>query len=603
MIDKINKENSFGVEALPFPVDWVRTQPRKVEDILSSLSVEEQVRNILGLDPHLQQNLLILSEKAVQVTQSLPVEELYNLIKEVGKEDSLLVLSMASPDQLQYIFDVEWWQGDKFQPKRALDWIVLLDQCQDPETLEWFLGEDFDQKVVLLQAFLKVYKKDEMTDSYEGVEGLEHFTPDGVYDIFFKVENSKEIRKLLLLLYEKDQSLFYNLLEAVIWYPVTLTVEKAYQWKVNRTAERGIPEFQEAMGIYSRLDSEALKLKLPLLQEFPVSRFRLSPRYPLAHLDETLFFTQCLAMLENENRFETLRWELVCLANKVIVADGLDLSSLDVRHRALRKTLGYINIGLELGAEGDPEKGAALLDKIWIQSFFQVGYQQLRQVRSAASTFINENGTYIEYFISSGDKERLGALVFRFPQVAEMLQEEDSFNWRDPESIKDIQAINDFISRWKFYSRFARQGLGLNESTFSSSLGEFDYPDTLDAMNLLTLVTTALAHYVLFGRISCDPLSDGAAKSFLEMIFLPGIFQDEVKVCNEDLIASFEQELLKAPMAWTDLDKTCLQDLLRECSKNLEVQFGSLDLTRPVDWKFAQGLCISTSPRPAAGGC
>ncbi len=284
MIDKINKGNSFGGEALPFPVDWVRTQPRKVEDILSSLSVEEQVRNILGLDPHLQQNLLIFSEKAVEVTQSLPVEEVYNLIKEVGKEDSLLVLSMASPDQLQYIFDLEWWQGDKFQPKRALDWIVLLDQCQDPETLEWFLGEDFDQKVVLLQAFLKVYKKDEMTDSYEGVEGLEHFTPDGVYDIFFKVENSKEIRKLLLLLYEKDQSLFYNLLEAVIWYPVTLTVEKAYQWKVNRTAERGIPEFQEAMGIYSRLDSETLKLKLPLLQELPVSCFRLSPRYPLAHL-------------------------------------------------------------------------------------------------------------------------------------------------------------------------------------------------------------------------------------------------------------------------------------------------------------------------------
>ena len=593
MIDKINKENSLGRETLPFPVDWVRTQPRKVEDILSGLSVEEQVRTILGLDPYLQQNLLMLSEKAVEVTRSLPVEEIYNLIKEVGKEDSLLVLSMASPDQLQYIFDLEWWQGDKFQPKRALDWIVLLDQCQDPETLEWFLSEDFDQKVVLLQAFFKVYKKDEMTDSYEGVEGLEHFSPDGVYDIFFKVENSKEIRKLLLLLYEKDQRLLHDLLEAVIWYPVTLTVERAYQWRMNRTSERGIPEFQEAMGIYSRLDPETLKLKLPSLQEFPVSRFRLSPRYPLAHLDETLFFTQCLAILENENRLETLRWELVCLANKVIVADGLDLSSMDIRHRVLRKTLGYINIGLELGAEGDPEKGAALLDKVWIQSFFQVGYQQLRQVRSAARTFINENGTYIEYFISSGDKERLGALVFRFPQVAEILG--DSFNWRDPECIKDIQAINDFINRWKFYSRFVRQGLGLSESKLSSSLGEFDYPESLDAMNLLTLVTTALAHYVLFSRISCDPLPGVAAQNFLEMIFLPGIFRDEAKVCNEHLIASFEQELLKAPMAWTDPDKTCLQELLRECTKNLEAQFGSLDLTRPVDWKFTQGLCISSS--------
>ncbi len=586
MIDKIDRENSYIGGDLSFPVDWVKTQPRKVEDILSGLSVEEQARCILGLDPHLQQKLLMLSEKAVEVTQSLPVEEVYNLIKEVGKEDSLLVISMFSPDQLQYVFDVEWWQGDKFQPKRALEWIVLLDQCHDPETLEWFYGEDFDQKVMLLQAFFKVYKKDEMTDSYEGVEGLEHFTPDGVYDIFFKVENSKEIRKLLLLLHEKDQKLFYNLLEAVIWYPVTLTVEQAYNWRVNRTAERGIPEFQDAVGIYSRLDPETLKLKLPSLEELPSSPFKLSPRYPLAQLDETLFFTQCLAILENESRLETLRWELVCLANKVIVADRLELSSKDVRQRALRKTLGYINIGLELGAENDLKKGAALLDQVWMQSFFQVGYEQLRQVQSLASSFINENGSYIEHFISAGDKERLGALVFRFPQVAE--KNEDSFNWRDLKSMKDVKAVNDFLARWKFYSRFARQGLGLSESAFSSLHG--DGPEPRESSNLLTLVTTALAQYVLFGRLSCEPIADAAAKSFLEMIFLPGIFQEEAKLCNEDLFAAFKQELLKAPMAWTESDKKCLQDLLQECAKNLETQFGSLDLTRPIDWKFTQGL-------------
>ena len=593
MIDKIYKKDLPGEEALPFPADWVKTQPRKVEDILSGLSVEEQVRCVLGLDPQLQQNLLMLSEKAVEVTQALPAEEVYNLIKEVGREDSLLVLSMASPDQLQYFFDVEWWQGDRFQPQQALEWITLLDQCQDPETLEWFLSEDFDQKVMLLQAFLKVFKNDEMTDSYEGVEGLEHFTPDGVYDIFFKVESSKEIRKLLLLLAEKDSNVLHNLLEAVIWYPVTPTLEKAYQGRVVRTGARGIPEFQEAMGVYSRLDPEALKLKVPSLEDLPSSQFGLPPRYPLSNLDGTLFLTQCLAILDNEARIEALRWELVCLTNKVIVADGLDLSSTDVRHRALRKALGYINIGLELGAEGDSKKGVALLNQVWMQSFFQVGYEQLRQIRSTASTFINENGSYVENFISSGDKERLGALVFRFPQVAELLQDENSFNWRDPECIKDIQAIYDFISRWKFYSRFARQGLGLDESTFSSSLNAFDYPDTREALNLLTLVTTALARYVLFNQITCEPLTDVAAKSFLEIIFLPGIFRDEARVCNEDLIASFEQELLKAPMAWTDLDKTCLQGLLSECSNNLESQFGRLDFSRPIDWKFAQGLCIS----------
>jgi hypothetical protein len=596
MVDKIQNETPFMGEGLPFPEEWVKKQPRKVEEVLSSMSIEGQVRCILGLNPFLQQQILVLSEKALEVTQSLPVEEVYNLIKEVGKEDSLLIISMVSPDQLQYIFDVEWWQGDKFQPKQALDWIVLLDQCQDPEIMEWFLSEDFDQKVVLFQAFFKVFKKDEMTDSYEGVEGLEHYTPDGVYDIFFKVENSKEIRKLLLLLHEKEQNLLYNLLEAVIWYPVTITVERAYQWRVNRTGERGIPEFQEAIGIYSHLDAETLKLKLPSLEEIPSSRFKLSPRYPLAHLDETLFFSQCLAVLENESRLETLRWELVCLANKVIVADGYDLSSKGVRQQALRKTLGYINMGLEIGAAGDLKKGVSLLGQVWMQSLYQVGYEQLRQIRSAASAFINENGSYIKYFISEVDKERLGALVFRFPQVAEKVQ--DSFNWRDLKSMKDVEVVNEFLARWKFYSRFSRQGLGLSESIFLSLQDESDDSDACEPTSLLTLVSTALAHYVLFKQLSCDPLAEVAVKSFLEMIFLPGIFKDEAKSCNEDLLNAFEQELLRAPMAWTDSDKKYLQDLLLESAKNLEVQFGSLDLTCSIDWEFTQGL--STTRRGAS---
>ena len=586
MIDKASLHTGSG---LPFPVEWVNSQPRKVEDILSDMSVEGQARCIMGLAPDLQHKLLMLSEMAVEVTQSLPVEEVYNLIKHLDREDSLLVVSMVSPDQLQYVFDLEWWQGDKFQPRQAMDWIILLDQCQDPETLEWFSGEDFDQKVMLLQALLLVFKKDEMTDAYEGVEGLEHFSPDGVYDIYFKVESNKEIRKLLLLLYEKDQTLFYNLLEAVIWYPITPTLEKAYQWRMVRTGERGIPEFQEAMGIYSRLDPETLKLKLPSLEDFPSSRLNLSPRYPLAQLDESLFFTQCLGMVENEQRYETMLWELVCLSNKVIVADGYELSSKDVRERAMRKALGYINMGLELGAERDLQKGASLLNQVWMQSLFQVGYEQLRQIRSTASTFINENGSYIEHFISDAEKERLGALVFRFPQVVEKSQE--SFIWRDLQSLSDIEVVNEFLVRWKFYSRFARQGLGLRESTFISLKEISD--DVHESMNLLSLVTTALAQYVLFKKISCDPLPEVAAKSFLELIFLPGIFQDEAKLCNDELIASFEQELLKAPMAWTDFDKKCLQSLLQECTKNLENQFGRLDLTKPIDWKFTQGLSIT----------
>ncbi|NIQ02447.1 MAG: hypothetical protein GWM98_20415, partial [Nitrospinaceae bacterium] len=100
--------------------------------------------------------------------------------------------------------------------------------------MRWFLKEEFNQQVMFFQAFIRVFKRDEGTDSYEGVEELEHFSPDGVYDIFFKVPGLDHVKRLLLVLRGTHPEAFINLMEAVIWYPVTPTVEKAYQWRMTR---------------------------------------------------------------------------------------------------------------------------------------------------------------------------------------------------------------------------------------------------------------------------------------------------------------------------------------------------------------------------------
>ena len=574
-----------------FPVEWIQSQPRKIEEILSGLSIEEQVKCVLSMPPALQTKLLVLCEDAIEVTRSIPAEEIYNLIKEVGKEDSLLVLSIASADQLQYMFDLEWWQGDKFQPERAMEWLELLDQCDEPQTLQWIMTEDFDQKVMLLQSFIKVFKQDEMTDSYEGVEGLEHYSPDGVYDIFFKVKETKVIQKIFHLLAEKDMALMHSLLEAVIWYPLTITVEKSYQSRLSRTAEKGIPDFEEAIGVYSSLNPESLKQEVPTLESFTGGQYRFSPQYPLAQANPALFFSQCVQNLGPGDRLDTIRWELVCLANKVMVADKSDPSHQETRQKAMRKVLGYVNIGLELGASGDPQKGPGLLRQLWMQSLFQVGYEQLKQIRTQASSFLKEHGNYIEHFISSADKEKLGALVLSFPQVAER---SEVLSWRDLESQEDIRAINKFLEQWTFYTRLAKQSLGLDEKTLQAKWGGFAFPEN-GQLELLTLVTTAFARHTLFKTLSCEPLPASAAKSFLDIIFLPGIFRDEGRICDEGKLASFERALLDAPLAWTELDKELLRELLLQCVANLEEQFGQLNLSKPVQWQFTKGLLLAHS--------
>ncbi len=576
---------------LPFPEDWISQNPREVEKLLSEMTVEEQARLILQCPQDQKQNLLTLSSKARQVVDLIPPEEIYHMIKVIGEEDALPVLSLANQDQLQFIFDLEWWIGDKFQPKRALDWIDLLGKCDEPKILEWFMTEEFDQKVMLMQALIKVYKQDEMTDSYEGTEELPHYTPDGVYDIFFKTENFEPVKKLLTLLVASQPSVFYSLLEAVIWYSLTPTVEKAYQWRMSRISEKGIPDYDEAVGVYSHIDAESIKLQVPDAGDFLEGEvYQLPPQYLLAQADASTFLGQSVAQVQDQSRLDAIHWELVCLANKVIVADKEDPANLECREKVIRKVLGYINIGLDLASEGDPAKGRNLLERTWMQVLFQAGHHRVTSVKWKAETLLKEQGGFLNLLFTSAEKEQMAALVYRFPQINDLTKE--SLKARDFAALEDVRGMESLLGLWAFMVRFSKHCLDLTERSMNQYLEESDIPEIKSNMDFITWTTTALARFSLFKEILCQPLLEVAAQSFLELIFLPKVFNEDNKVCNEDLIEAFQNRLLQIPMAWTGEDRKFLKQVIHQCVQNLETQFSRIDLKQPVEWKFTHGLCI-----------
>jgi len=584
--------NNFSGGVTPFPVEWISEYPDKVEDALAKLSIEDQIRYAMQLRGSQMQDFINLSPCSQAVIRGLPPEELYQMIKETGIGESLPVLAMMSQNQLQYSFDLEWWQRDLFVPECALEWLEFLDACEDSSILQWLQNEDFDQKVVLFQSLIKVYKDDEMTNSYEGVEGMAHLSLDGVYDIFFKTEEYEALKRLLTLLRSADPALYTSILEGVIWYPVTQTIEKAYRWRLIRTAERGIPDFEEAMGVYSYPSPGALKIPIPELEDFAnQGEFNIAPTYPLLLTGSVPFFKDVILRLGNSSRLKTISWELVYLANKIMVADQVKPSDLEMRKESLQKVLGYINIGLELGASGDLEKGAKLLSNTHVMPLFQAGYQQLMSLKWKTESFLKENGSFLKWMSTERHKDLLSALLDRFPRVAEV-SEKKSLGWRHFTSIQDVRNAESFLDQWKFYHRFARKGLGLNERIIKQYLGMCDVPGKHEMVDLTIWTTMAFAHYILFKEISCAPLSEPAAKSFLGIVFLPGIFKEEVRQCDNTLVESFKQELLKLPLAWTDTDQKFLAALLNKCVLHLQQEFGRLDLKGEVDWRFTHGLCI-----------
>ena len=600
MTGKKNIDPSLPLEQFPFPLEWIKSHPDKVEEALARMSVAEQVRSVQMVRGQEQLDLLILSRQTEQVVRLLPEEDIYYMIKEIGEEDAIPVLALLSTKQLQYVFDMEWWRGDKFVPQNALDWLRWVAKANDQLLLDWILTEDFDLKVMVLQSLIKVFKPDEMTDQYDGVEDLEHFTLDGVFDIFVKVPDAAPVLKnLFKLLYADHQKVFFALMEAVIWYPITPTVEVAYRWWRSRVEEKGIVGYEEAIGVYSLLDSDSLKLDAAPQEAFVEqgSAYAMAPVYPLADTDPATFFGQCLAMLKNHKRVNALCWELMYVANKVMVADRQDFTHVDIRHEIMRKVLGYINIGLELGAGGDIAKGEALLNQTWMQSLFQVGYAGVMRLKWEGEKLVKEHGLLLEQVLTPGYLDHLAAAVSRFPEIGVTFTEEPeeaetNIQWRNLESLQDIQTLENFLNLANFYVRFARQSLGLSLEQISQYLEEARFPENKEDLDIKMLTLTALARFDMFKEIGCQPLLPEGARSFLQINFHVGIFKDESRVVNEDIVKAFKERLLTTSLAWTGEDRERLDQLLQECVHMLGTQFGRLDPKKTIEWQFTRGLLL-----------
>jgi hypothetical protein len=588
------------LERFPFPLEWIKSSPQKVEEALSRMSIPEQVRFVQSLRGKDQMDLLILSRQAEQVARLLPEEDIYFMVREVGEEDVLPILAIISEKQVQYLFDMEWWRGDKFLPQKAMDWLQWMEKANDRQLLHWLLTEDFDQKVMVLQSLIKVYKQDEMTDQYDGVEGLEHFTLDGVFDIFLKVEDAAPLLKnLFKILYTEDQKVFYALMEAVIWYPVTPTVEKAYRWQRSRVEEKGIVPYEEALEVYSLLDTSSLKLDAPSHEAFvdPESPYAVAPVHPLTDTDPSTFFGQSLAMMKDHGRINAICWELMYLANKVMVADQQEFGNLETHHETMRKVLGYINIGLELGAGGDISKGELLLNQTWMQSLFQVGYAGIMRLKWEGEKLIKEHGVLLEYLLTQGYMDHLAASVARFPKIGVLMSEdpeefETNIEWRNLASLQDIQVLENFLNLGRFYARFARQSLDLSLKKIEQFMEEARFPASKEDLDLTALTLTALARFTLFKELECPPLLPEGARSFLQAIFHVGIYHDEARVVNDDILNAFRERLHGTSLAWTPEDKERLDHLLQECVHTLRTQFGRLDPSGKIEWQFTRGLLL-----------
>jgi len=369
------------------------------------LAVERE--HLMSLPPESALDAILDSPHAPALVQSIPEGDLHLLVNEIGAEDALPLLSMASDDQWSYILDMEIWDGDQIASASFTSWLNHLMEA-DPERLT---GSFFESHLedMALYLFKNVEVKiagtnidpEEADDSWDTFDREFFFRPINAPDIAASESYIHDREGILLRFLEHLASQDYSryleiMLEAAAVMP-SEAEEYVYRLRNERLAERGFLPFEKATGIYqplASLDVEQLVGRSDVTK--PKSASRYSSLLSLLQADRKGdVFNDALALIDNEETVLRIQEELAGLANQIITADRLKIRERDQLDAVVQKATGYTGIGLESIASRDGQTdlrhAASLLGRLPLSVWFRIGYGLALKVKAQASRWYRES--------------------------------------------------------------------------------------------------------------------------------------------------------------------------------------------------------------------
>lgn len=308
------------------------------------------------------------------LVRSIPAEDVYATILDVGLADAGEVVQLSTPEQFRTYLDLAVWSRDRIDPLEVLRW---LQAARDPDE-----EEDYAKKLSALDAELieLVYKKlarvyDLEEDPDANPAGITLEMPEGRYLLELLVEGQDEaaLRRLTNDLIAANPFEFARFLEAVKWELPTELEETAYQFRQSRLQDLGFPPLEEAVKLFAWLDPAKLA---------PAQSAALTPN------DRPDYVEAAFKGLDAHER-SILEAEVRYLVNCALVAEGAEPGDPHAIRRISEHARDYLNLGLEHLCGQDPAQASEVVRAQTLKKTFQLGFsltlQLKRQVERMAS--------------------------------------------------------------------------------------------------------------------------------------------------------------------------------------------------------------------------
>ncbi|MBC2694372.1 MAG: hypothetical protein HF982_03655 [Desulfobacteraceae bacterium] len=354
-------------------------------------NLNRQRKEILSLPAEKALDRILDSPQPAAIVHSFLEEDFYFLINDIGIEDSLQLLSLASDKQWEYILDIEVWEKDRISINNVTKWLNLFIKADSQRFVRWFLNKKTE--FIEFYLFKNIEVKIREHDQDPSIFGDDFFTLDDVFYIRFVdlpsgaesysnfINTRNEVlSKFIDTLSGYDHNIYQNvLLEAFSIIPSEYE-EEAFRLRNVRLAEKGFLPFDEAIGIYQPLKPKALSGQgAKFIAESSEERMYLPvPHYSTAMLKKDNLLTNFLKKIKEDDVLQQIQVELAGLANQIIVADQKAIKNKEELGDIVKKTCGYISIGLkrltEEGSNLDENRAVALIQRFPLSHIFRVGY-------------------------------------------------------------------------------------------------------------------------------------------------------------------------------------------------------------------------------------
>ena len=369
-------------------------------------------RQCLAMGPEDALSHILGAPQPAALVHSFSEEDLHILIKEIGPDDALPLIALASQKQLEYLLDQEAWQRDRLDMPATNQWLArLLRADASPARMIRWLAEEKNKLVELfLSRSIEVRMREH--DQDPSIFGPDFFSYDNVFYIRILAPQKtsaadeaqqadasplKTIKQLLDHLASHDYVHFQSiLLEAANVIPAE-SEEEEYRLRTNRLAERGFLAFDEAIGIYQPLQEETFhpfaRRQHDMVPEHP----DLFALVPVTVLPGGNLFAQALKSMESPEQRQTLQEEFAALCNRIVVADQQTINRREDLAGIVSKASGYIQLGLQKRQPEDLPSSAAVgaatkeLRRYHIDGLFRLGYGEALALKREAERWVHDS--------------------------------------------------------------------------------------------------------------------------------------------------------------------------------------------------------------------